>query len=284
MAAALPTADDVLAVVKTLIVELGTDAFHTEGRVLLYSGPGDGVAATLTVTRRNRARARIQARRSHFAMIDHTRVGQYLGKINYSGNVYKYFAKKYARRYGDDSEEAFAEADKVMRVASREFMKASFGHVATAVCGAATDRIFYEVELPAMVENKAIETINGLPAELVRDFCRLDLYEAFRLICLAELLEARRYAKVAKPSRLKQQAKRDYRERLGFFVRERRTTSHRPRATADEAAHLKLAKKRIVARYKIMEDMSAIIDVEPLLPPAAMPMRRAHAGMPHGIA
>ncbi len=93
MAAGLPTADDVLAVVKELIVELGADAFRTEGRVQLYSGPRRAIAAVLTGMRNNHTRAKTQAWRSRLTMIDHTKIGQYLETFDLSGSVYDYFER-----------------------------------------------------------------------------------------------------------------------------------------------------------------------------------------------
>jgi hypothetical protein len=286
MAGGLPTADEILAVVKEMIVRDGADAFRTDGRVQLYSGPRRTIAQALPATRRNGPRAAAQAVRSRSTAIEHTEVGRYLGSLDKSRSIYRYFDKHYAKRYGLGSGEAFREADRVMREASREFIRAAFGHVATAVCGAAFDRIFFEVELPAMVENRAIKSVNGIPTDLVREFYRLDPYEAFRLICLAELLEARRYAKAATPSKAKRQAKRDYRERLSFFRRERREAMPHTLATpADETLYRKLSKRRILARYNLMADMAAIVGDDPVPVPAPRRMARSiHAGMPHGAA
>ena len=74
-----------------------------------------------------------------------------------------------------------------MAFASREFIRAVSGDVETAVCGADEKGIFFTVELPELVDNKAINSVNGLPTDMVREVYALSPYEAFRLICVAEL-------------------------------------------------------------------------------------------------
>jgi hypothetical protein len=291
MAGGLPAAEDVLAVVRELIARFGADAFRTDGRIRLYSGPRDLIAEALPEMARNQVRARAQAARTRAALIEHTRIGRYLGTVGRPGNIYRYFDERYAERFGPRSKQAFRQADRVMRETSREFIKAAFGNVATAVCGAAADRIFFEVELPAMVANDAIEAINGLPAGLVRDFYRIDPYEAFRVICIAELLEARRYAAVMKSPKSRRDTRRDYRERRRFFIIERRATLERGAdVPANDAAgaQIKRTKRRLLARYRIMADMAAMIAADP--PPPAAPVRRiatrfgAHVAAPHDAA
>lgn len=151
--------------------------------------------------------------------------------------------------------EAFRHADKVMRYASREFIKASYGFAATAVCGAAIDRVFFEVELPAIVDNTRIEDVNGIPAQMIRDFYAVHPYEAFRLICISELLEIRKHA--VKSGALEDI--QDYKERRKFFTLERQDTAkYLPAVSKAMKADMKLRKRQILTTYSLATH-SAII-------------------------
>jgi len=55
-----------------------------------------------------------------------------------------------------------------MRYLSRAYTRAAFGHVATAVCGARDDRVFLTTELPELMSNTKIETINGIAHEIFK--------------------------------------------------------------------------------------------------------------------
>lgn len=284
MAATLPTADDVLATIESLIRKSGNDAFRTGGRTQLYSGPKWTVKLGGRV---NRTRAIEQAARTHSTMIDHTRVGRFLARIAGNKNVYQYFIAKYEKVYGPKSKAGSEEADKVMREVSRLFMKTLFGRVATAVCGASVDRIFFSVELPALAMNEKVETINGLPAGMVTEFYRLDPYEAYRLICLAELIEARRYAEAAKSSVDGAAAREDYRERRSLFVHERRDMIRANALSRADAEQLKLARRRISARYTLLREIatmgSGTADFVPR-PTRSFARGGIHAVMPHDAA
>jgi hypothetical protein len=278
MAGPLPIAEDIIALVEVLIAKLGPDAFNIDGRVQLYSGPRAVIAAALHFLARNQDRAFDQAARNSAALIDTSEIGKHLGQYDGVG-IYEYFEQQYRATYGVDSPEAFAEADKVMRFASRSFIQAAFGHVATAVCGADTNRIFFADELPELVKNKEIETVNSLPAQMVRDFYAIDPYEAFRLICLSELLEARRYMKSATTPAERDKAKQDYKERLQFFMLERKETIKNLSTTpAHELLQFKLSKQRILASYNMADHLDAISKAAPVPPPVIIrPARGAHA-------
>ena len=208
MAMRLPTAHDAINVIKKLMADKGVDAFETKGRVQLYSGPLDFINEALDVIS-NHERAVVQAGQKS-KLIDKTPVGTRLGAYKPNRTIYEYFAEI----YGLDSDEAFYYADKVMRFASREFTKACYGHVETAVCGAGLDKVFFEVELPELIRNKRIETINDMPMQRFRDvYYTQGAYVAFREICKAELhmLQKRESANCST------EIKKDRKDRFVFF-------------------------------------------------------------------
>lgn len=182
MAKRQPTSADVIAVIKELMLLHGTEAFETNGRVQLYSGPEKFIKAALGVIS-NQARGLKQAEYRDAKAIDHTIVGKRLDPYENGKDVYSYFIDIYG--YGPEAER---HAEKVMRFASREFAKACYGHVETAVCGLGLDRVFFEVELPELVRNDRIKTINDIPMQRIRDiFNTQGAYIAAREICKAEL-------------------------------------------------------------------------------------------------
>lgn len=217
MAGRLPTADDVISVVDDLIAKLGSDAFGAIGYIQLYSGPKDAVLALAGKRSKNYVRASVQAGTTTSTLIDNTNVGKFLGTYGGTGNIYAYFSASYVAH----TKRAFVEADKVMRHVSRAFIRAAFGHAATAVCGAATERVFFQVELPELIGNARIETVNGIDMTRVRAIYRNEgAYAAFRKVCQAEVAMAYKRAKREST----QAAWNDYAARRAFFMAERKLT------------------------------------------------------------
>ena len=209
----LPTAGKVISEIKGLIAKKGVQIFETNGRVLLYSGPERWIAAILNIENNNYERAFAQSwdiKTAKSDMIDETPAGRCLGKYDSSQNIYKYFQGIYA----DDPEKAFYHADKVMRFASREFAKACYGHVETAVCGAGLNRVFFEVELPELIRNDCVETINDIPLQRIKDiYFTQGAYVAYREICKAELDMLQKRENTPCGAEIKQ----DRKERIKFF-------------------------------------------------------------------
>ncbi|MGE0109043.1 MAG: hypothetical protein AB7S81_04675 [Bdellovibrionales bacterium] len=208
-----PTSFDVINVIKDMINTHGVSAFEVEGRVQLYSGPLVFITKALRVIN-NHNRALDNADGTS-ALIDDCKVGQKLGAYDRGQDIYEYFKGLYGR----DSAEADQNADKVMRFASREFAKACSGHIETHVCGAGIDKVFFEVELPELIRNNRVKTINDIPAQRIKDiYLTQGAYIAYREICKGELRLAQAKAKeeytdIAK----KTAAKKNYKERLKFF-------------------------------------------------------------------
>ena len=261
MAAPLPTAKDVIAIIENLIATQGTRAFKQKGRVQLYSGPQGIIALALAHIENNHARATEQSKRLGTKMIDHTKVGKKLERYDGKKNIYQFFNAAYFASHGRDSKEAFQQADDVMRFASRAFVKASFGQVATAVCGAATNRIFFEIELPELMSNGRIETINGIEADRVRGIYHTKgSYAAFHKICQAEIAMAYQHAKGENTKK----AWDDYTERTQLFMQERKLKI--------EADNLRAATTHITAIHA---------SLDPTVPATAPIVKKAHGAGLH---
>jgi hypothetical protein len=207
-----PTAATVISELKKLTATRGVQVFETDGRVLLYSGPERWILKALHDIG-NHERTLTQAwDKGHppATFIDQTLAGKKLDKYDGDQSVYAFFEGI----YGEFSDEAFYHADKVMRFASREFARAAYGHVETAVCGANISNVFFEVELPELIRNKRIETINDVPMSRIRDIYNTQgAYVAFREICKAEL----DMLKKREASACGDEIKKDRKERLKFF-------------------------------------------------------------------
>jgi len=217
MVESLPTANDIIALVKKLMASRGPEAFKTNGPVQLYSGPREIIRRALLSFAKNRKRAFAQAEYSLTTPIDNTEAGQFLGKLDGIG-IFKFFEKVYSV----DTPEAFAHADAVMRFTSSEFIKAASGHVETAVCGDDLTKIFFEVELPELIKNERIDTINNVPTARIRQiYFAQGAYVAFREICRAEIEMARERVALENTP----ETRLDLKARLKFFKLECKETA-----------------------------------------------------------
>lgn len=202
-----PTSFDVINVIKDLIRTHGVDAFMVDGRVQLYSGPLDFITEALDVID-NHDRA-VEHADGKSALIDNSIVGQRLDDYDRGQHIYEYF-----RRIYSDPEEAFKHADKVMRFASREFAKTCSGHIETHVCGAGIDKVFFEVELPELIRNSRVKTINDIPLQRIKDiYLTQGAYIAYREVCKGEL----RLAQIRTKTACTADARKDHKDRLKFF-------------------------------------------------------------------
>lgn len=202
-----PTSFDVINVIKDLIKTHGTSAFMVDGRVQLYSGPLDFIRIALRALDNHDKALKHADGKS--ALIDDCIVGQRLNDYDRGQHIYEYF-----RRIYSNPDEAFKHADKVMRFASREFAKACSGHIETHVCGAGIDKVFFEVELPELIRNSRVKTINDIPLQRIKDiYLTQGAYIAYREVCKGELRLAQARAKKACTA----DARKDYKDRLKFF-------------------------------------------------------------------
>lgn len=160
-------------------------AFPHNGRIQLYSGPNkDYLYLAVGAKTKNFARAEKQAKEKGWNAnrIDDTPIGDFIFVDN---DLYVWLQQVHtdpATGLIDDAK-VDMDAKKVTAFASAIFIRAAFGHVKTAVCGADRERVFYETEVPglcdrnafppeaetlvaALLDNKDIEIVNGVPAML----------------------------------------------------------------------------------------------------------------------
>ena len=226
------TPDEVIKQIDLLIEGLDLDAYKTNGRTQLYSGPHHDVIIRFFNEKygkgnwqKNHLRAFRQAALEATTLIDYTEIGRFTDNlgIDDQGNILNH--------------------------ASKRFAEAIEGDVFTTICGSARDKIFFEVELPALVANKKVTSINGLPMDMVRMFYELDPYEAFRLICIAELREIREYSKRPDRQEHSEEYLLDHIDRHTFFGFEQSHNSKRhPRPSPD----MQLWMAEIMADYSVI--------------------------------
>jgi hypothetical protein len=74
------------------------------------------------------------------------------------------------------------EADQYWTEASQRFAKGASGDVTAFVRGASPDRVFAQTELPALLSNPNVSSINGMPTQLLRTMEANEAGSAFRAI------------------------------------------------------------------------------------------------------
>lgn len=256
----------VIRLVAREITRLGKRAFDHNGRIVLYTGPYKDYIIGRTTNKEYAQGCVTQLRAKWF---DKSRIGKFL----FEGyTLYDHFYKVFD---GDpDQEEKASEAiDRVTKYASRRFIKAAFGEVATAVCGANKKRVFYDAELPVLVKNDKITTINGLPRELVKAFYDVNRDEAYQLICWAELLEAKRKADRTG----KKKDRQEYQARLHFFTEERKdvASTMKKHSPAWEAKRME-ERRSLLAAYG---HETLLDEIKAFAPTVASFPRRAKHGL-----
>ncbi len=242
---------------KQLIKNMGlASAFVDGGLVVLYSGPPDTVRRRVkTGILSNWHHSKDQARIQDGKRIDDTVTGKFLE----AADLEIYFIDFYGSRRKPREKASFS----VWAMASTEFMKSRFHEVATAVCGAAPERVFRKVEVRWLLRNRTVGLINKRPVQLFKDFYAISPYEAFRLFCITELLEAKKYAY----SENTPEAWRSYQERRMFFMAERQETIENAAPIAPaELAEIKQRKLRLLTAHSLQTAIAVIRDSAPSVP------------------
>jgi hypothetical protein len=158
-----PLAQDFIPVFEKLLGFFGNDAFDIVEFGLLYSGPkysilkelfgkNEAILKRAVEKKSNRAIAARIAKRTHAYTLETTRPG----KILEAATIYDFFNAAYS----PDREAGRIEADKVWEHLSRKYTQSLSGDVFTSVCGADKDRVFRKIELPELVLNSKIKTVN----------------------------------------------------------------------------------------------------------------------------
>lgn len=257
------TPEAIIRLVAREITRLGTHAFDYNGRTVLYTGP-DG--KYWKAGDKNKEIAERFVSEWCARWLEGSKIGKYV----FEGfSIYELFE----RELGAGTDEARAAIGKVSKYASRRFIKAAFGEVATAVCGANKKRVFYDAELPVLVKNDKITTINGLPRELVKAFYDINRDEAYQLICWAELLEAKRKADRTG----KKKDRQEYQARLHFFTEERKdvASTMKKHSSAWEAKRME-ERRSLLAAYG---HETLLDEIKAFAPTVASFPRRAKHGL-----
>lgn len=232
MVSPTPTAADVIIDVQSWINGLGVRAaFKVVGKLLLYSGPRKSIAAAYKGFDRNHARAKAKAasRSRRYTLIDYTEAGKRLAKYHGGKSLYQYFEGIYGRATDSAGNLIFEkQASAVWAYASEILMQVAKGDVETLICGASFDSISYVVEMPALLKNPKIKSINGVDADKLRKTFFSGqpdaAYETFRKLCQGELALARKRAAAAKSKAVKATLQEEYEIGRAFFLMERRET------------------------------------------------------------
>ena len=263
----------------------GAGILEHEEFVILYSGPSDVVFDVIISMGGNRKDVTNNNPRSAEMAVQFgaSRINDTTAGITLNGIILKpYFEKVFTPLYpGRDkgsrkalSETLSAAYATVWGGISELFADLDFKTAATAVCGAGQDRVFVKDELPVLVRNPNIRTINEIDMDAVRRmYNEVSPDEAFRLVCLSELSMTLRKAQATgvPPT----EGWTDFFERHFFYSVERDDTEAGIPALTD-AQHKR--KESIIADFGLQDLFSASpLDwAKPHKPPAML----AHSPKP----
>ncbi|MCL2470057.1 MAG: hypothetical protein FWF24_07555 [Alphaproteobacteria bacterium] len=206
-------ANDLIERVNVIIRRDGTAALPYNGRARLYSGAHEEITEHVPDYDHNIHSNHVRAIELAFllgeTLIDNTNIfKEVLENVDGSGlNLYDYLKRQQdklvSQKHEDEAkpkdETGFKiEADRVMRHASLHFVDSLWGEVNTSVCGAARNRVFFEVEFPRLGE-ETTNLITGIAKardiEIVNDGSIMDIGKlfkhhaietAYRLVCINE--------------------------------------------------------------------------------------------------
>jgi|GEM_PF-1619312 len=220
--------------------------------VVFYSGPSKKIQKIIIKNTHiknpssNDCRSIIIAKEKNASRINDTQAAKFLG----AQELDDYFTPVLSPKYPDPAnlmkalDAAYAE---VWGGISELFAEMSFQRAATAVCGAAQNRIFLKDEFPALIGNPHLETINDIDMQAVRDMFRdVGVGEAFNLLCLSELKMAYRHAETDLKSPIT--AWNDYFERLTLYETERGETQKTAAALSPSQER---RKQEIMAKFNL---------------------------------
>ena len=224
--------------------------------VVFYSGPSRDILKRLRrKVRENWKRAADEATRHGASRIDNTKAFALLN----AANLKTYFVGF----YGAGSDDIPLAELQVWGFTSERFASGKFEEVVTVVCGADPERAFRAYEQAAILRNPHVKIANKRDIQLFRDFDAIDPYEAFRLFCVTELLELRKYAQ----KKGTKKAWREYRMRRRFFLEERRDTLKAMLGMSPEAkAEIKRQKHNVLVCHRIQAIETALLSATPSVP------------------
>lgn len=237
----------------TILAEMnrpsGTNVLEHKDFVILYSGPSGAVyEAIITPVTGNNQRSLKMAVELGASRINDTTAAISLNGINLEPYFKSVLAPLYPkpRQLADALNAAYAE---VWGGISELFAELEFSEAATAVCGAGQDRVFVKDELPILVKNKHLKTINKIDMQAVRDmYNEVSPDEAFKLVCLSELKISVDKAQAGSPPPSTEW--NDFFDRNLFYEVERDITGPKVRPLTDAQ---KARKQEIVSKYALSD-------------------------------
>ena len=111
------------------------------------------------------------------------------------------------------------DADSVWSEASTKFARSVSGNVTTRVIGAEPDTLFRSKELPALLENQKVTSINGVSREELKALYDRDKEAAFNRVCLGELERSREQVSASNDTNARDDLERRehvYKEQLAY--------------------------------------------------------------------
>ena len=217
--------------------------------VILYSGPSKNVYKKIICSvKDNNTRSSDMAFEYGASRINDTTAGITLNGVKFKPHFRDILAKMHSDP--DDLDDAVNAAyAEVWGGISELFADLDFKTAATAVCGAGQDRVFVKDELPVLVRNPNIQTINEIDMDAVRRmYNEVSPDEAFRLVCLSELSMTLRKAQATGVPPTKGWT--DFFERHFFYSIERNDTESGIPALTD-AQHKR--KESIIADFGLQD-------------------------------
>ncbi len=212
----LPEARAIGTYLKILMKRKGVcHLFAPASRILCYSGPRkyvDRACRKVTVDP-NHDRAIYLADHGLYTLLERTSMGQHLD--NYvkrepdplKRTLYGFLKSIYVTEKIDvnireeQKKRAQKQGDLLMGFVSAAYIFTSRDHVETVVAGASFEKVFYLFELPALMLNPEIKTINAVSADRFRKIYFSGhpnaAYETYKMICESEVALFKKRAKAA---------------------------------------------------------------------------------------
>jgi len=230
------------------------------GFLVLYSGPIKAFREALATllgrpvkgVKSNFDRGRKQAAFFGTDILDETHIGRWL--IDFDLDDY------FLGTYSADPDQIRCATYRVWATVSEELIRRAFGKARTAVCGADPARVFRRHELPQIIKDTKLNTVNSLPVQLVKDFSKMGMVEAYRQICKFELLSLRYQARLETDPVKAATLREEWRERWNLYKQHLgRCRKGRKPPSPKRTAALRNRRKRMRARYDFEAIKTSII-------------------------
>ena len=140
--------------------EMKSYPYISEGKALFFAGP-----------KANWKQAETFAQNNKMVSIARTKGGKTLEALQ-DKEILNYVARKGNQSKEINSDSVKAGVNRIWGSSSRRYAAAAKGDVKTFVCGANTRSIYRRIELPTLLNNRNVQTINGLDRTALHKFTR----------------------------------------------------------------------------------------------------------------